>query len=72
MRIIEEQHVKDQRVETDPDFVIAPKFNNSLKALLDRYPDGLPDAAAAKAMGISEEELSGLKNQALSRMRLYF
>lgn len=61
--------MKDTRVETDPDFVIAPKFNNSLKVFLDRYPDGVSPTQAAKAMGISEAELLALKETALSRMR---
>ena len=61
--------MKDERLLTDPDFILAPKFENSLVKMLDRYPTGVSDAVAAKALGISEQELSAIRQTALSKLR---
>jgi hypothetical protein len=41
----------------DADYICSPKFNNSLKELLKRYPDGAPDRLIARVLGLSTKEL---------------
>jgi hypothetical protein len=45
------------KIRTDPDFVYMNRYHNSIKELLDRYPDGCPDHIIASAFEITEEEL---------------
>lgn len=46
------------RIETEEDFINFPKFSNSLKKLMNTYPDGVPkDSVIAKALLITEEEV---------------
>lgn len=59
----------DQRIHSDPDFVIAPKYNNSLKKLLKNYPDGCSIAVICKALQISTDEYEKLLASALEKLR---
>ena len=45
-------------LETVPDYVVFKRYNNSLKLLEKRYPDGCPDHVVAQAVGMNEAELS--------------
>lgn len=48
-----------EKIQTDPDFVNARRFGNSLTALEERYKDedGCPDHVIASALMIPEGEL---------------
>jgi hypothetical protein len=61
--------MKDERVLTDPDFIVSPKFGNSLNSFLDRYPDGVSPLAAARVLGMDENEVVAIRDLALSKMR---
>ena len=48
---------RDSRIETDKDFVVSKKHNNSLSRLLADYPDGVPDRVICKVLQILPEDL---------------
>jgi hypothetical protein len=45
------------RVKFEEDFINYPKFSNSLKKLISKYPDGVEDEVIAKALILSKEEV---------------
>jgi hypothetical protein len=47
----------DTRLDTDPDFVLLKRFGYSLKRVLERYPDIVPDDIIAQALGITAPEV---------------
>jgi hypothetical protein len=46
-----------RRLLSEEDFVFAPRYQNSLKALVEKYPDGVPDKIVAQALQIDVEEV---------------
>jgi hypothetical protein len=56
-------------IETDPDFVCARRFGNSLSRLEERYPDGCPDHVIASALGISEDEVQEKMDTIIEKLR---
>ena len=59
----------DERLSTDRDFVLAPRFNNSLKELLKANPGGVEDKAIAEALGVSRDEVEALYQSAVKKLR---
>ena len=57
------------RIENEEDFIYYPRLNNSLKLLIEKNPEGLPDDKIAKALMISEEEASAIFESALEKIR---
>jgi hypothetical protein len=45
------------QMQTNPDFISLRRYNNSLKRLMERYPDGCPTHIVASALEITEDEL---------------
>jgi len=60
-----------RRLLEEEDFVFAKRFGNSLKAVRKKYPDGVPDRAAAQMLLISEEELETAYQEILRKMRAH-
>jgi len=60
---------KDPRIETDRDYIVSKKYNNSLSLLLKSYPDGVPDKIICKTLQISQEELEKIKKNAIIRLK---
>ena len=48
------------KIETEEDFINYPKFSNSLKKLVAKYPDGVEDSVIAKVLMLTEEEVQAL------------
>lgn len=48
---------RDSRIETEEDFVVSKKHNNSLSRLLEDYPDGVPDKVICKVLQITPDDL---------------
>lgn len=61
---------KDPRIQTDRDFVLSKKHNNSLKQLLKDYPGGVPDKVICKVLQISQEELTRLYECAIVNLKV--
>lgn len=45
--------MSDERIDTDPDFILLKRFNYSATEALKRHPEGLPDNLLAQALGKS-------------------
>lgn len=60
---------RDQRIDTDEDFVLSPKHGNSLRKLMDEYPDGVPDSLICKALDLSTSELQVTYERAIVKLR---
>lgn len=61
------QQMKD-RIETDPDFINAPRFDNSMKkALAER--DGFGDRVIAQMLQIKEKEVKEIYQSAILKLR---
>lgn len=58
-----------ERLEKEPDFVYLPKFEFSLKKLMERYPEGVPDKLIAAGLMLTEEEAEDLFRSAVSKLR---
>ena len=56
-------------LNTDPDFVCLPRYGGSLKRVLERYPEGVPEAMAAEALQISVEEYRRLASSIMEKLR---
>ena len=50
------ESIRDQRIDTDADFIVSKKYNNSLSTLLQDYPDGVPDRVICKVLQLSLED----------------
>lgn len=60
----------EDRIENEVDFVDAPLYNNSMKALLEEYPDGVPDTVICKVMHITPEKLDTIYKRALKKLKI--
>lgn len=56
-------------IETDDDYIACPKFKNSLKLLISRFPDSVDDDKIAKYLMISESEVKKLYQSAIQKLR---
>jgi len=58
-----------EKIVTDEDFINYPKFSNSLKELMQRYPDGVEDEVIAKALMIPKEEVQKIFQSFIQKTR---
>jgi hypothetical protein len=59
-------------IHTDPDFVVARRFGNSLKRLEQRYekePDGCPDHVVAAVLLMTEEQVREAMDRVVVKLR---
>ncbi len=63
------KHKFDGRIENEVDFIDAPAYNNSLRALMEAYPDGVPDTIICKVMHMSPETLENTYKKALNKLK---
>lgn len=59
----------DNRLNTDPDFILLARFDNSLAKAMERYPDGAPDHVIARALGMTEPELERCYRSIVVKLR---
>jgi len=59
----------EDKLDTDPDFILLARFDNSLAKALERYPDGAPDHVIARALGVSEDELERRYQAIVAKLR---
>lgn len=57
------------KIEQEEDFIYCPRLGNSLKKLIERYPDGIDDERIQKVLLISAEELSEIYTSAIEKLR---
>lgn len=58
-----------KRLDTDPDFVNLPRFDNSLKKLLAKHPDGVSDKTIAQALMIDEDDVESTYKSIILKLR---
>ncbi len=58
-----------ETLSTDRDFVCLPRYGCSLKRVLDRYPDGVPDVMGAEALHLSVNAYNDLVAGAMEELR---
>lgn len=56
---------------TDPDFICLPRYGGSLKRLLERYPDGVPDHIAAEALNTTVVDYQRVVATAIEKLRTH-
>ena len=59
----------EDKLDTDPDFILLARFDNSLAKALERYPDGAPNHVIARALGVSEDELERRYQAIVAKLR---
>jgi hypothetical protein len=59
-----------KKIAEDPDFIAIKRFGNSMKQLLERYPDGCPDKVIAQALLIEETEVEDLYQKTVRALRI--
>lgn len=61
-----------RRINEDPDFIIAPQHQYSLKSLLSKHPDGISDwNAIAKYLAITPEKAQQIYYTAMAKIKQY-
>lgn len=58
-----------RRLETEEDFINLKRFGFSIREVMKRYPDGVPDRIIAQALGISEEEVEARYGEIVAQLR---
>lgn len=59
-----------KKLNTDPDFAFAKRYEYSMRQLEERYPDGAPDNIIATALMIPEEEVEPSLAKLVVKMRV--
>jgi hypothetical protein len=59
-----------KKLKKDPDFVIAPRFGNSLERLMERFLDGVPEDVCATALNLLPEEVEQLYEKTVKDLQV--
>ena len=60
------------RILSDPDFVNLPKYDYSIKNVLEKYPDGnVPDRVIAQALLMTEDDVETVYASVVAKLRRY-
>lgn len=60
---------KKLKLLEDEDFIDYPKFKNSLKKLIDKYPDGVDDETIAQALNMTGSEVEENYQSAIRKLK---
>ena len=60
---------KKKRINTEEDFIDYPKFKNSVKKLIEKYPDGVEDETIAKVLLMTEEEVNEIYLDSIEKIK---
>jgi DNA-directed RNA polymerase specialized sigma24 family protein len=55
----------------EEDFIDCPKFNNSIKQLIEKNPEGIDDETIAKILNMSVEEVEQTYQNAIKKLQKY-
>jgi len=61
--------MENSRLETEEDFIHAPRYGNSIKTIREKYPNGCPDHLIASVMQQKEEEIQKRYLEIISCLR---
>lgn len=57
------------RIEQEADFIDYPRLDNSLEKFMDEFPDGAPARVVARALQMTEAELSVVETGIINKLR---
>jgi hypothetical protein len=60
---------KKHKILNDEDYIDYPKFKNSLKKLIEKYPNGVDNETIAKALMMTEEEIEDTYQSAINKIK---
>lgn len=60
---------KKHKILNDEDYIDYPKFKNSLKKLIEKYPGGVDNETIAKALMMTEEEVEATYQSAINKIK---
>ena len=63
-----QQQIKD-KIEHEEDFINYPRFNNSIKKLMLKHPNGVKTETISKALGMSTEEVENTFQAAIAKLK---
>lgn len=58
-----------RRINTEEDYIRSKKFSNSLTKFVAKFSDGSEDAAIARVLMISEEDVQRIYMEAVEKLR---
>ena len=62
------QQIK-HKIENEEDFIDYPRFNNSIKKLTQKHPNGVKTETISRALGISVDEVEETFQSALKKLK---
>lgn len=60
---------KKRKIYEENDYIDHPKYKNSIKKLIEKYPDGVEDQVIAKVLNITEEEVEEIYQSAVEKLK---
>ena len=60
---------RNQKIDTEIDFIDSPKHKNSLRNLISKYPNGVPDSVICKVLRLTQNDIDSLYNSAILKLR---
>lgn len=60
---------RDPRLDTNPDFILLKRYNYSLKKLLERHPNGVPNEVIEQALGLTSDEVAECYESIVKKLR---
>lgn len=58
-----------RRIQNEEDYIRSKKFSNSLTRFVAKFSDGSEDAAIARVLMMTEEEVQMIYNEAVRKLR---
>lgn len=60
---------KKLKLTQEEDYIDCPKFNNSIKQLIEKNPDGISDEMIAKVLNMSIEDVEKTYQNAIKKLK---
>ncbi len=60
---------KKLKLTQEEDYIDCPKFNNSIRQLIDKNPDGIDDETIAKVLNMSVDEVEKAYQNAINKLK---
>lgn len=60
---------KKLRLTEEEDFIDCPKFNNSIRQLIEKNPEGVDDETIAKVLNMTAEEVEKTYQNAIKKLQ---
>lgn len=58
-----------RRVETEPDFINCPEYDNSLKKFVEAHPNGVDEKTIARVMATTKDDIKKIYQSAIQSLR---